>query len=115
MTPRRIFFAGSFVTLGASGALAWYVPALSWAFALVLGIVLLGVYDLVQPKHAIRRNFPVVGRFRYMLEVIRPEVHQYFVESNMSGRPFSRELRSLVYRRALRARCGSGRRWLAAR
>jgi glutamate synthase domain-containing protein 2 len=100
MTPRRIFFLGSFLTLGASGALAWFAPALSWVFAIVFAIVLLGVYDLVQPKHAIRRNFPVVGRFRYMLEIIRPEVHQYFVETNMSGRPFSRELRSLVYRRA---------------
>jgi glutamate synthase domain-containing protein 2 len=100
MTPRRIFVIGSFITLALSGALAWRRPDLSFVFGLTACVVLLGVYDWFQNKHAIRRNFPVVGRFRYMLEVIRPEVHQYFVETNMSGRPFSRELRSLVYRRA---------------
>lgn len=100
MTPRRIFVIGSLLTLTLSGILGWYRPGFSWVFACVVAVVMLGLYDWFQDKHAIRRNFPVVGRFRYMLEVIRPEVHQYFVESNMSGRPFSRELRSLVYRRA---------------
>ena len=60
----------------------------------------LGVYDLLQTKHAIRRNFPVAGRLRYLFEAIRPEMQQYFVESNNSGRPFSRQERSLVYQRA---------------
>ena len=60
----------------------------------------LGIYDAVQKKHAILRNFPVVGHFRYFLESISPEIQQYFIESNTSGRPFSRNLRALVYRRA---------------
>ncbi|GAA0880074.1 FMN-binding glutamate synthase family protein [Algoriphagus jejuensis] len=60
----------------------------------------LGVYDAFQKKHAILRNFPVVGHFRYFLESISPEIQQYFIESNTSGRPFSRNLRALVYRRA---------------
>ena len=59
-----------------------------------------GYYDYFQTRHAIRRNFPLLGRFRYWLEAIRPEVNQYFIESNTDGRPFSRDERSLVYQRA---------------
>ncbi len=100
MTPRRIFVIGSIVTLALSATLGWYRPGAWFVFAIVLAVVLLGTYDWFQERHSIRRNFPVVGRFRYLLEIIRPELHQYFVETNGSGRPFSRELRSLVYRRA---------------
>lgn len=60
----------------------------------------LGLWDATQKKHAILRNFPVVGHFRYLLESVSPEIQQYFIESNTSGRPFSRNLRALVYRRA---------------
>src|SRR5262249_19082453 len=49
---------------------------------------------------AIRRNFPIIGNLRYFFELIRPELQQYFVESNQSGRPIPRELRSVVYQRA---------------
>ncbi len=67
---------------------------------LIFLIACLSVYDASQTKHAILRNFPVVGHFRYFLESISPEIQQYFIESNTSGRPFSRNLRALVYRRA---------------
>ncbi len=100
MAPRRIFFFGSLLTLALSGGLFAMHHALFWIPLAVLAIVLLGVYDVVQTKHTIRRNFPVVGRFRYLFEIVRPELHQYFIETNSSGRPFSRELRSLVYQRA---------------
>lgn len=68
--------------------------------AILAGLTFLGVYDSLQKKHAIRRNFPVIGNFRYMLESISPEIQQYFIESNTDGRPFSRNLRALAYRRA---------------
>ncbi len=55
---------------------------------------------MLQTKHAIKRNFPLLGNFRYLLELIRPEINQYFVESNTSGTPFSRDERSVVYQRA---------------
>lgn len=55
---------------------------------------------MLQRSHAIRRNFPVIGHFRYLLEEIRPEIQQYFIESNTDGAPFSREERSVVYQRA---------------
>jgi glutamate synthase domain-containing protein 2 len=100
MSPRRIFvlFSGLGTSAVALLACLW-LPAL-WALSLLLPMVALGAYDMLQKKHAIRRNFPFLGRFRYWFEAVRPEIHQYFVESNSSGRPFSRELRSLVYRRA---------------
>ena len=54
-----------------------------WLALLVLGaLVLLGVYDLRQTRHAILRNYPVIGHFRFMLEYIRPEIRQYFIESD---------------------------------
>ncbi len=62
--------------------------------------ILLGTYDYLQSTHTIMRNFPVLGRFRYLLEAIRPEINQYFVESNTNGMPFSRNERSLIYQRA---------------
>ncbi len=63
-------------------------------------ILIIGLLDMLQTKKAVRRNFPIIGNFRYLLEAIRPEINQYFVESNSSGRPFSREDRSVVYQRA---------------
>ncbi|QYA27250.1 FMN-binding glutamate synthase family protein [Gramella sp. MT6] len=71
-----------------------------WLFLLVVPIILMGVFDIFQKSHTIRRNYPVIGRFRYMLESIRPEIMQYFVETGTEGRPLNRILRSLVYRRA---------------
>ena len=54
----------------------------------------------MQNAQAIRSNFPIIGNFRYIFEEIRPEINQYFVESNTDGKPFSREQRSIVYQRA---------------
>ena len=55
---------------------------------------------MVQKKHTILRNYPVLGHFRYLLESIRPEIQQYFIERFDDGTPFSREQRSVVYQRA---------------
>lgn len=64
---------------------------------LVVFIVVLGVIDLRQTKHAVRRNYPVVGRLRYLLERIGPELRQYIVTDNDEERPFSRDQRRWVY------------------
>ncbi len=71
-------------------------------FLMVAGVVLVavGIHDLLQRKHALLRNFPILGHIRYMLEIIRPEIQQYFIASNQSERPFNRETRALVYQRA---------------
>ncbi len=66
-------------------------------FAALVGV---GVYDLQQTKSSVLRNYPVVGHVRFMLESIRPELRQYFLESDNEAAPFSRSQRSLVYQRA---------------
>lgn len=69
----------------------------------------LGVYDLIQTRHAIRRNYPVLGNLRFLLEFIRPEIRQYFLEDDTQAAPFSRAKRSIVYQRAPSKRSISGR------
>jgi glutamate synthase domain-containing protein 2 len=73
-----------------------------WSLPLVVLIPLLavGVSDLIQPAHAILRNYPVIGHIRFILESIRPELRQYVIEDERDPVPFSREHRALVYRRA---------------
>lgn len=77
-------------------------PVAWWAFVGLGPILLIGFRDYFQTRHSIRRNFPVLGNFRYIFESIRPEINQYFVESNSDGVPFSREDRSVVYQRSKR-------------
>ncbi len=73
----------------------------AWWSMVVLGpVFMIGVVDIMQSKHTIRKNFPVIGHFRYMLESIRPEIMQYFVETDTEGRPINRIFRSLIYQRA---------------
>ena len=100
MSPRAIFFVCSVAGVALVGGLYAVWSGALWLAPAVLVVAGLGVYDLLQTRHTIRRNFPVAGRLRYLFEAFRPELQQYFVESNASGRPFSREQRSLVYRRA---------------
>ena len=72
-----------------------------WPVTAVAGLLsLLGVWDLVQAPHAVRRNYPVIGHIRYLVEGIRPEIRQYLLESDNEMLPFSRAQRSLVYARA---------------
>lgn len=75
-------------------------PPIMWSFIIIFPLILLGLYDIIQKKHAILRNFPVLGHFRYLLEGIRPEIMQYFVETDTQGRPFNRIFRTLVYSRS---------------
>jgi glutamate synthase domain-containing protein 2 len=69
-------------------------------FVVFAGLSLLGLRDVRQRRHAILRNYPVIGHFRFLLEYIRPEMRQYFLESDNEAAPFSRAQRSLVYQRA---------------
>ncbi|MEQ8800729.1 FMN-binding glutamate synthase family protein [Haliea sp.] len=74
----------------------------AWSLLAALGVLLcgLGIYDLLQTRRAVLRNYPVIGHFRYLLEGIRPEIRQYFIESDSDELPFSRRQRSIVYQRA---------------
>ena len=70
------------------------------AFVLFALLVSIGVYDLQQTKRSILRNYPIIGHLRFAMEFIRPEIRQYFIESDSDATPFSRAQRSLVYQRA---------------
>lgn len=85
-------------------ALALIFPSVIWVFVVLVPIIGLGLIDMFQTRQTIRRLYPFLGRFRYMLESVRPEIQQYFVESDTSGTPIPREFRSLVYQRAKGAR-----------
>ncbi|MFK8114472.1 MAG: FMN-binding glutamate synthase family protein [Rubripirellula sp.] len=93
-----VFFLALCVILSVIAALA--APRLLWAWLALGPVVALGLYDFLQVKHSILRNFPVLGHFRYLFEFIRPEIYQYFVENDTDGVPFDRDQRSLVYQRA---------------
>ena len=67
---------------------------------LFLALTLVGVRDTRQARHAVLRNYPVIGHLRFLLEYIRPEMRQYFIEGDNEAAPFSRQQRSLVYQRA---------------
>jgi len=79
-----------------------YPPAI-WIFGLIIPLILLGCYDMKQTKHTIWRNFPLVGRTRWIMEEIRPMIQQYFVESDIDGAPISRVFRNVVYQRSKKA------------
>lgn len=70
----------------------------SWVISVALSLV--GFYDVIQSKHAILRNYPIMGHFRFFFESFRPEIRQYFIEADEDSLPFSRSQRSLVYQRA---------------
>ena len=71
-----------------------------WWFLLFGGLSAVGWWDMTQSQRAVLRNYPIIGHLRYMLEKVRPEIRQYFLESDTEATPFSRSQRSLVYARA---------------
>jgi glutamate synthase domain-containing protein 2 len=98
----RFYVLGFLLVAGAVTVLAAAIGGPGWwaLVVLVAALVVLGVYDLAQSKHAILRNYPVIGHMRYLMEGIRPELQQYFIERNYDGRPYDRDTRSSIYARA---------------
>jgi len=97
---RTLFVGLSATVLLAVAVMAFFWPPVLWSLLIFVPLIGRGVADMVQTKQAIKRNFPLVGHARYLLEMIRPEVNQYFIESNSDGKPFSRNDRSIIYQRA---------------
>ncbi|MBV8379776.1 MAG: FMN-binding glutamate synthase family protein [Paucibacter sp.] len=80
---------------------AWALQQVHPVYVAVFGLLtLLGLRDTMQTRHSILRNYPVIGHVRFLLEFIRPEIRQYFLEGDNDAAPFSRTQRSLVYQRA---------------
>ncbi len=104
MSVRHGFIFLSFLISLFLFALATVWPSFYLGFIVVAPVIMLGIYHMWQKKHTILRLYPVVGAFRYLFESIRPEIQQYFVESDINGRPINREFRALVYQRAKNVR-----------
>ena len=100
LSARVNFFVISTIAVGSISLLSLNWPMVIWVYVIVFPLILLGVYDIFQTQKTLLRIYPVIGHMRYLLESIRPEIQQYFVESDTSGMPFSREYRALVYQRA---------------
>ena len=101
VTERRKWYVGFGIVLIFFVALLIIVQAnWYWIFGLIGILAAVGIYDRLQRKHTLLRNFPVLGHMRYILEFFRPEIQQYFVASDDSERPFDRKTRTIVYERA---------------
>jgi glutamate synthase domain-containing protein 2 len=99
---RRQFLVFSFLTCAALGLIALIWQPILWVFVVVGPIIILGLYDYLQPRRTLLRNFPIFGRGRYIMEALRPKIYQYFVESDIDGTPISRVYRNIVYQRSQR-------------
>lgn len=105
-----VWFAFIFIALSITWFRFNYAPHYIYYFIsdtllnsiwLISGLLsFLGLYDVLQNKHSILKNYPIMGHFRFMFEDFRPEIRQYFIESDQDALPFSRMQRSLVYQRA---------------
>ncbi|MBI3689932.1 MAG: FMN-binding glutamate synthase family protein, partial [Mycolicibacterium aromaticivorans] len=88
------------VALAAAGLALAFGPWW-WLIAAPLGaIAALGTWDLLQTRHTLLRSYPVLAHARWLAEAMRPEIRQYFIESNTEASPFDRETRDMVYERA---------------
>ena len=90
------------MAVAALGLLAGWLPGREWGgWSLVaLALTAVGIRDLLQQRHSILRNYPILGHFRFLFEAVRPELRQYLFESDTDGTPFTRQQRAIVYQRA---------------
>lgn len=96
---RNHFIGLSFIILVGLALASFYWPPSLYLLLLAIALTIVGIRDLKSSKNVLR-NYPVIGHLRYMLEFIRPELRQYFFESEFSGRPTNRMQRTLIERRA---------------
>lgn len=100
MTPRQIFTIILLALLAATYGISLLWPPFSWVYVIVVPLFLVGVYDVLQKRHNILRNYPLMGHWRYILLSIRPQIQQYFIMNDQNGRPFNKEQLDLVTNRA---------------
>ncbi len=98
---RKGFIISAILALIITGLLGFFAsPWWYIAMGFVFFLLTMGIRDMVQVKHSIMRTYPVFGRMRYWMEALRPKMYQYFVESDIDGRPINRIDRSTIYQRA---------------
>lgn len=101
---RIAFITGSLLSLMIVSAISFFWPETGWVLLLItVPLILLGCFDMLQTKHSLRRNFPLIGRGRWVMEFARPFIRQYFIESDIDGAPVNRMFRSVIYQRAKRS------------
>ncbi|MFT6165538.1 MAG: hypothetical protein ACJAV5_000733 [Vicingaceae bacterium] len=100
MKGRQIFTLVTIILITSIGLLYTIWKPVVWSFIFIVPLVLIGVRDMIQPKHSIRKNIPLIGNFRYIFEATCPEIVQYFVETDMECRPFNRLFRSIINHRS---------------
>ena len=104
MIPSRYWAFALCIVLAAISIMQWRVsPEWGWPAGFFGFLALVGIWDLLQKGHTLRRNYPVIAHFRYLLESIGPEIRQYFIEADNDERPFSRQQRAIVYQRSKNA------------
>src|SRR5579859_7385189 len=101
MLPSRLYaFVAVLLITVVAGAASLVQPYWLIVAGITGVLTLLGIYDLSQKHHSLKRNYPILANFRFFFEMIRPEIRQYLLESDNEKVPFSRAQRSLVYQRS---------------
>ena len=97
---RYLALLAAFACAIAFGGLLFRSNVFLLPFLIAAVLSAIGVWDMIQTKHSLRRNYPILANLRFMLETVRPEIRQYFLESDLDGTPFNRSKRAVVYQRA---------------
>lgn len=97
---RSLFYFISVISVVLILVWAYFWTDVLFLFLIVGPLIVIGIQDVMQDKQSIRKNFPVLGRLRYVFEDLRPKIQQYFVESDTDGAPINRNERSVIYQRA---------------
>lgn len=97
---RKQFYWFAAILIITQSIFSYYYHNLLWSFAFSIPLVVWGMYESLQTTRTLLRNFPILGRGRYIMEILRPKIYQYFIESDTDGTPISRIYRSVVYQRA---------------
>lgn len=100
MNAKRIFVISSILISAILIVWSYFWIDVLLLFVIVAPLIFMGIQDMSQKRQSIKRNFPVIGRLRYFFEMIRPEIQQYFIESDTDGAPINRNDRSVIYQRA---------------
>ena len=101
-TPRILPLTLTFILCCSSLFAIFLTHSISFLplFVIFLFLTLVGLHDILQEEHSVLRNYPITAHLRFILEEIRPELRQYFMEDETHGFPFSRDKRAIVYQRA---------------
>lgn len=100
---RQQFYIASVIAIIIEVGVGYFYPLFLWSLVVVAPLICLGIHDILQTKQTLKRNYPIFGHGRYLMEILRPKFYQYFVESDIDGAPINRIHRSVIYQRAKKA------------